>query len=270
MTSRDYLTGRLALAAGATSGPWWSYLSEAGTVLAETREGGMDEGPTLAYSEGYDADTFAFCVPPDAALRQQLGLEGALVLGFVGSFYAYEGLDHLLQAAQHMRVRHPNLRVLLVGGGPQEEALKAQAQALGLQDCVLFAGRIDQSQVQRYYGLIDMLAYPRLPMRLTDRVTPLKPLEAMAQGNLFVASDVGGHRELVRHGETGMLFAAGNVLALEHALESLLSIRDRWPHLRRRARQFVEQERSWTASVARYRAVYQRALQGRDSESLIV
>src|ERR1700709_710364 len=47
-------------------------------------------------------------------------------------------------------------------------------------------------------------------MRLTELVTPLKPLEAMASGRLLVASDVGGHRELIRHGETGLLFKAGN------------------------------------------------------------
>ena len=54
-----------------------------------------------------------------------------------------------------------------------------------------------------------MLVYPRLSMRLTELVTPLKPLEAMAQGRLVLASDVGGHRELIRDGETGTLFKAG-------------------------------------------------------------
>ena len=63
--------------------------------------------------------------------------------------------------------------------------------------------------MQRYYDLVDVLAYPRQRMRLTELVTPLKPLEAMAQGRMFVASDVGGHRELVRDGETGFLFPGG-------------------------------------------------------------
>jgi glycogen(starch) synthase len=158
-------------------------------------------------------------------------------------------------------LQHPQLRVLLVGGGPQEAALRAQAQALGLLDCVLFVGRVAHADVHRYYGLIDVLAYPRLPVRLTELVTPLKPLEAMAQGHVFVASDVGGHRELVRHGETGHLFRAGDADALEGAIEAVLAQRDRWPQLRAQARRFVEGERTWAASVARYRAVYQRALQ---------
>ncbi len=100
--------------------------------------------------------------------------------------------------------------MLLVGGGPQEQALKALAAERGLADRVIFAGRVPHGEVQRYYDLIDVLAYPRHRMRLTELVTPLKPLEAMAQGRMFVASDVGGHRELVRDGETGFLFPAGD------------------------------------------------------------
>lgn len=205
--------------------------------------------------------SFQFNVKPDMRLRHALGLDGALVIGFVGSFYHYEGLHLLLEAAQHMLLRHSHLRVLLVGGGPQEAALRDQAHALGLHDCVIFAGRIAHADVHRYYGLIDVLAYPRLPVRLTELVTPLKPLEAMAQGHVFVASDVGGHRELVRHGETGYLFRAGDAHALEGAMEGLLAQRNLWPQLRMRARRFVENERTWAESVARYRAVYQRALQ---------
>ena len=207
-----------------------------------------------------DAAKFQFGVDADPDLRRSLGLDGATVIGFAGSFYGYEGLDLLLEAARRMLPRHPNLRVLLVGGGPQEHNLKAQAAAIGLQDRVIFTGRVAHADVQRYYGLIDVLAYPRLPIRLTELVTPLKPLEAMAQGRMFVASDVGGHRELVRHGETGFLFRAGDAAALETAIDDVLARREIWPQIRLQARRFVESERTWAASVARYRAVYQRAL----------
>ena len=119
--------------------------------------------------------------------------------------------------------------MLLVGGGPQEAALSAQVAARGLGDRVVFTGRVPHGDVQRYYDLIDVLAYPRRQMRLTDLVTPLKPLEAMAQGRMFVASDVGGHRELVRHGETGFLCKAGDANALAQALESVLADDRAWP-----------------------------------------
>ena len=207
-----------------------------------------------------DANLFRFGAEADPDLRRSLGLGDATVVGFAGSFYGYEGLDLLLQAAHKLLARYPNLRVLLVGGGPQEQNLKAQAQALGLGDRVIFTGRVAHAEVQRYYELIDVLAYPRLPIRLTELVTPLKPLEAMAQGRMFVASDVGGHRELVRHGETGFLFRAGDAVALEAAIDDVLTRRAMWPQIRQQARRFVESERTWVASVARYADVYQRAL----------
>lgn len=210
-----------------------------------------------------DVASFRFGVPPDAALQQRLGLQGATVIGFAGSFYGYEGLHLLVEAVQHMRTRHPALRLMLVGGGPQEDALKRQVADAGLADTVIFTGRVPHAEVQRYYELIDVLAYPRLPIRLTELVTPLKPLEAMAQGRVFVASNVGGHRELVRHGETGYLCPAGSARALEQGLEDALAHREQWPRLREQARRFVEQERTWTNSVARYAEVYRRALAGR-------
>jgi glycosyltransferase involved in cell wall biosynthesis len=125
---------------------------------------------------------------------------------------------------------------------------------------VVFTGRVPHHEVQRYYDLVDVLVYPRLPMRLTDLVTPLKPLEAMAQGRLLVASDVGGHRELIRDGETGLLFAAGDAGALASRVRELLADRDRWPMLRNAGRRFVETERNWASSVARYRDAYGQAL----------
>ncbi len=207
-----------------------------------------------------DANLFRFGVEPDPVLRQSLGLEGATVLGFAGSFYGYEGLNLLIEAARRMAVRHPEMRLLMVGGGPQDDQLKLQVKQAGLQDQVIFTGRVPHDQVARYYELIDILVYPRLPMRLTELVTPLKPLEAMAQGRIFVASDVGGHRELVDHGKTGFLFPAGDAAALEASLESVLAMREGWPEVRALARRFVEAERTWAASVARYKSVYARAL----------
>lgn len=207
-----------------------------------------------------EVHNFRFGAQPDPELRRTLGLEGANVIGFLGSFYAYEGLDLLLEAMPRLLPGHPQLRVLLVGGGPQEAALKAQAQRLGIADKVIFTGRVPHAEVQRYYDLVDLLAYPRHPMRLTELVTPLKPLEAMAQGQILVASDVGGHRELIRDGGTGYLFAAGSADALVQAIERALSLRHEWDAMRRRGRRFVEVERTWAHSVARYGDVYGRLL----------
>ena len=207
-----------------------------------------------------DVERFRYGGPPDIALRDQLGLAGAVVLGFAGSFYGYEGLNLLLDAVPAVAAEHPSLRVLLLGGGPQEAALKAQARRLGIEDRVLFAGRVPHADMQRYYDVIDILVYPRKSMRLTDLVTPLKPLEAMAQGRLVVASDVGGHRELIRNGETGTMFPAGDAHALAVAVRGLLARREDWDRMRIAGRRFVENERTWADSVAHYADVYRRVL----------
>jgi glycosyltransferase involved in cell wall biosynthesis len=146
---------------------------------------------------------------------------------------------------------------VLVGGGPLEAALRAQAAASPVADAIRFVGRVPHAEVERYYSLIDVLVYPRKAMRLTELVTPLKPLEAMAQRRLVAASDVGGHRELIRDGETGTLVPADDPAALAASVAALLADRSGWDARRARGRAFVEAERNWDVNVARYDRVYQ-------------
>jgi PEP-CTERM/exosortase A-associated glycosyltransferase len=228
---------------------------------------GNPEGKITVIPNAVDIEKFAVGGAPDAELQASLGLTGRTVLGFIGSFYAYEGLNLLLEAFPEIHRHDPDTRILLVGGGPQEEALKQQAQRLGVADKVIFTGRVPHGEVQRYYDLVDVLVYPRLSMRLTELVTPLKPLEAMAQGRLVAASDVGGHRELIRDNETGVLFRAGDAHDLAVEVLALLKESHRWPELRANARHFVETERNWGKSVSRYRRVYGDALRPRKGRS---
>jgi PEP-CTERM/exosortase A-associated glycosyltransferase len=209
-----------------------------------------------------DIDKFAVGGRPDPELKMKLGLGTSRVLGFIGSFYAYEGLDLLLDALPAILKQMPDVKVLLVGGGPQEVALKQQVMMLDVKERVIFTGRVPHADVNRYYDLIDVLVYARHPMRLTELVTPLKPLEAMAQGRLMVASDVGGHKELIEDGKTGVLFRAGQADDLAAKVADLLKNEAGWEAMKRNGREFVESERNWTASVARYRSVYGRLIEG--------
>lgn len=205
-----------------------------------------------------DIDKFAVGGVADQDLKTKLGLQGARLIGFIGSFYAYEGLDILLRAAPALTAERPDLRILLVGGGPEDARLRQMAQDLGIADKVVFTGRVPHEQVQMYYDLLDVLVYPRLSMRLTDLVTPLKPLEAMAQGRVLAASDVGGHLELIVDGKTGVLFKADDPQALADKVGALADAQADWPALRAAGRQFVESERNWKASVGRYKSIYGR------------
>lgn len=219
---------------------------------------GIPQHKVTVIPNAVDIEKFRVGCAADEVLKARLALTGCVVLGFVGSFYTYEGLALLVQALPKMLSVDHRVRVLLVGGGTQDANLRQLVAKLGLGDKVVFSGRVPHEDVQRYYDLIDVLVYPRLSMRLTELVTPLKPLEAMAQGRILAASDVGGHRELIRNWETGVLFKSGDVEALATRVMDLLSDRGRWPLLRAAARRFVENERSWATSIGHYRAVYQR------------
>ena len=217
---------------------------------------GIPDNKVTVIPNAVDIEHFSVGGEADPGMEQELGLSGKTVLGFIGSFYAYEGLPLLLEALPQMVANDSNIRLLLVGGGPQEALIKSKITELKLQDIVVMTGRVPHTEVQNYYNLVDVFIYPRLSMRLTDLVTPLKPLEAMAQGKLVVASDVGGHKELITHGQNGCLFQADNANDLARVVTELLGAKNSWPEMKINGRQFVEQDRNWANSVGRYQQVY--------------
>ncbi len=243
-----------------------TYAAERADAVAVICEGlrrdlaarGIAADKIVVAPNGVDMDLFGNPPAPDAGLAEELGLEGADVVGFIGSFYDYEGIDDLIAAMPLLVASRPKAHLLLVGGGPMEEPLKRQAEHSAVADRIHFIGRVPHAEVERYYSLIDILAYPRKAMRLTELVTPLKPLEAMAQRKLVAASDVGGHRELIEDGLTGTLFPPGDPAALAEALGRLFVERSGWDQRRETARRFVETDRNWSSNISRYIPVYQK------------
>lgn len=205
---------------------------------------------------GVDLTLFGEAIVRDDALARELALGGGPVIGFIGSFYDYEGLDDLIAAMPALVAAHPDARLLLVGGGPKEAALRAQAEASAVASAIRFIGRVPHDEVKRYYSLCDVMAYPRKRSRLTDLVTPLKPLEAMAQGRLVAASDVGGHRELIADGVTGVLFPPDDPNGCALALLRLFARREEWPVLRDAARAHVATDHDWERNIRRYQGIY--------------
>lgn len=206
---------------------------------------------------GVDLAMFGDPLPRDAALASELALGDGPVIGFLGSFYPYEGVDDMIAAMPAIVAEVPDARLLLVGGGPAEAELRAQAAASSASEAIRFVGRVPHHAVDRYYSLVDVVCYPRKAMRLTELVTPLKPLEAMAQGKLVAASDVGGHRELIQNGVTGTLFAPDDPAALAASMVDLLGNRAGWGARREVARHFVRESHDWAINVRRYHPVYQ-------------
>jgi glycosyltransferase involved in cell wall biosynthesis len=129
-----------------------------------------------------------------------------------------------------------------------------------MQDRVILLGRVPNEKIPGIYSLMDVLVYPRYSIRLTELVTPLKPFESMAMGKPIIASDIGGHRELIRDGYTGVLFKAGNVSALLDALDRILDNSGLRNRLAADASEWVRQNRSWETTTSAYREIYSAAL----------
>lgn len=221
---------------------------------------GFDANRITLSPNGVDLTLFGDSPPRDPDLASELGLGGGPVVGFIGSFYDYEGLDILIDAMPAVIRSHPDARLLLVGGGPMDRALRARAALSPAADAIRFTGRVPHAEVERYYALMDVMAYPRKASRLTELVTPLKPLEAMAEGKIVAASAVGGHRELVTDGQTGKLFAPDDAAACAAALSALFADRASWNALRERGRAHVRAAHDWSRNVTRYQDVYQAVL----------
>jgi glycogen synthase len=214
---------------------------------------GIEGSHITVVPNGVDVEQFK-PMPRNDDLARQLGLDGAPVFGFVGSFYRYEGLSLLVESMAALRDTLPRVKLLLVGNGEEEAELRERARTLG--GAVVMPGRVPLERVRDYYSVIDVFVCPRRRMRLTELVTPLKPLEAMAMGQPVLASDVGGLRELIQHQVTGLLFAAGDRGSLLEQAERVGRDRDFRQALGDRARRHVTETRHWDGIVARYLPVY--------------
>jgi glycogen(starch) synthase len=274
-----------ARARGKTSGRWpWYQLArqldrrvtlaaDAVCTITEalrshTIELGAAPERVIVVGNGVDTDAFAPHTPRPE-LRAQCAAGANCVLGFIGSFFAFEGLPMLVEACAALRSRFPDLRLVLVGEGEDHAKIAAAVERLQLQRNVWLVGRVPHSQVLEFYAAIDVLVYPRYPSALTQMISPLKPLEPMAMGRCVLGSDVGGLRELIRDGETGLLFSAGSQAALIDKLASLLGGKVDAARLGANARDYVIGHRQWREMSQRYDAAYARAQHAEKSREVL-
>ena len=205
---------------------------------------------------GVNIDQFQIIEDRNADLVKKFGLHNQLVVGFIGSFYPYEGIDLLLEAVKVLSDKGLSIRCIIVGGGPEEEALRGLSRKLDIVSLVTFTGRVPHNKVPEYYSVIDLLVYARKSKRITELVTPLKPLEAMSQKRPFLASNVGGHKELIIDGETGLLFEKDSlddlVNKILHFSESKLEI----DQILENGYNYVKTKKNWSHSTSGYKKVY--------------
>ncbi|HEY1701375.1 MAG TPA: glycosyltransferase family 4 protein [Trebonia sp.] len=197
-------------------------------------------------------------LPPAGPIRARLGLaEGDFAVGVVSSLVAHEGLSTLLEAVKLLQDGGVPARALIVGDGPERNALQRRAEELGLSDAI-FTGRVPLSQVRNYHAALDVFVVPRTPDRVCQLVTPLKPVEAMASGLPVVVSGVSALGEIIKDEVTGMQFPPGDAAALAEHLRRLHADPDLRRSLGENARAWVAHDRTWEHNAARYRDAYAR------------
>lgn len=195
--------------------------------------------------------------PRDAALEEQLGLKDKLVVGYIGSFTDYEGLDLLLAAAAKVRSKAGDLfRLLWVGDGPALPALLQQAKELGLEDCTISLGRQPFAAVQRYYSLVDIAVFPRKGHAVCEIVSPLKPFEAMAMGKGVIVSNVRPLTEIIVHNKTGLVAEKDNDVSLAIQLQRMVTDAALRARTGKAARRWIETTRNWDVIAKTVGQVY--------------
>jgi glycogen synthase len=198
--------------------------------------------------------------PRDIELANSLGTDGVPTLGFIGTLFPWEGVAWLVRAAAELHGSAPQFKLIIVGDGAEAAEVRKTIQETGSGSYISFLGRVPNDQIERYYSVMDVLIYPRHSARITEMVTPLKPLEAMAQGKAVLGSSVGGIRELIEDEKTGILFEAGNTRDFCGKVSRLLKNPGLRIMLGQQARQKVVEEKDWNTIVRRYESVYEAAI----------
>ncbi|MCB0354111.1 MAG: glycosyltransferase [Bdellovibrionales bacterium] len=221
---------------------------------------GVPESKITVVPNGVDPSRFV-AIEPDLELADQLGVRGKVVLGYIGSVVDYEGLELLLEASNILRAEKVPFAVVIVGDGAALEALKSKTIELGLYEIVQFTGRVPHHDVERYYSLIDITPYPRLPLPVCEMVSPMKPFESMAMKKTVVASDVAALAEIVQDGKTGLLHKKGSAQDLADKLKTAIENEGLRHALGENARTWVVEERDWVILARRLASVHDSVLE---------
>lgn len=226
----------------------------------EIESRGIQKGKIYVVNNGVDSKRF-FSQPKDNSLLKRYHLEGKTILGYIGSLFSYEGLDCLIKAIKIIVNEYKKVCFLLIGDGPEIDNLKNLANTSGTSQYIIFTGKIPHSEILSYYSIIDIFVYPRRSNRLTDLTTPLKPLEAMAMAKPVIGSDVGGIKEIINNGKTGLIFQSGDLVDLANKCLTLIKNEKDRKTLGERAREYIIKHRNWEKIVGKYLDIYDGLLQ---------
>jgi len=152
----------------------------------------------------------------------KLGLDPSLFyVGFVGSFFVYQGIDSLIEASSIVLKNFINTKFLLVGDGPMMETWKNRVSHKGLHDAFIFTGQVPYTEVPSYIGAMDICVAPH--HKDSNQASPVKLFDYMACGKPIVASDIEVVREITQDSGCALLFDPENTTALAEQIIRLLN-----------------------------------------------
>jgi glycosyltransferase involved in cell wall biosynthesis len=198
--------------------------------------------------------------PANLELKAKLGMaQDTTVLGYIGSLVSYEGLDLLLESLSIVKEQtQSKFKLLIVGDGAYMNKLQTLSSSLGLDNDVIFTGRVPHEEVEDYYSIVDIAPFPRLPLPVTEMVSPLKPFEAMAMEKAVIASSVDALVEIVDHDNTGLIFEKGSKSDLASKIVVLIDDRMLRQKLGEKARIWVCDNRDWSSISGTLGEIYSR------------
>jgi PEP-CTERM/exosortase A-associated glycosyltransferase len=229
------------------------------SILDELKTRGANPARLFHVPNGVDTVKFS-PISRDDRLAADLGLGKEPVLGFIGSLYRWEGVAWLVGAVAELRRRGTPCKLLVIGDGEEMQAVRAAVHAIGASEFIHVLGRVSHDEVEHFYSVVDVLVYPRHSIRLTELVTPLKPLEGMALGKAILGSDVGGIRELIEPEQTGLLFRADDVDDFCRQAQRLIGQEALRRELGAHAREVILREKDWKILAQRYVGIYDAAM----------
>ena len=228
---------------------------------------GVSPGKIHLAPNGVETSRFS-ARSPSLEIQQRFNFVGKTVVGYIGTFFGFEGVVDLVRAlAKIIQQGRNDVAGLIVGTGVTYDECHEVAKSYGLADRIVHPGKVAPELVEQMYSVIDVLAYPRRSMRVTELVTPLKPLEAMAMHKAVIGSNVGGIRELVIDEVTGLLHRAGDTDDLAGKILRLVDDGELRRRLGTQAGDWVREKREWASIVANYSPLYTRLLERRHDAS---
>ncbi|MGD8750767.1 MAG: glycosyltransferase family 4 protein [Anaerolineales bacterium] len=220
----------------------------------------LDPDKIVVIPNGVDARLFATKNDPNI-IREEFSVKPGPVIGFVGGFQPWHGLEYLVEVFALVLEEVPAAQLLLVGDGISRPIIERKMEDLGIESSVVLTGFVPQNRVPDLLSITDVavLPYPKLPKELW--FSPLKLYEYMAAEKAIVASRSGQIAEVIRNGHNGILVDPEEVSGFSQAIINLLRDPVKMQRLGKNAREQAVREHSWFQHIQRLEDVYRDVLE---------